>query len=204
MMKKRKEYAYEFNAVEELAIYSEIGNDKSSFHNYCEWHRYVYEKYRENKYTDSTLENFVHYLKREKNRNVENKEILSGCTIPFLTVFFSIVYTLVFSVVNVINTYNNAINSLVDEEFMQYSGYNAKMIYDALEQSLFSGMKFYAIGAVLMILAVLVLICIIYDKIKRNNLKKEFYSDYIVIIQEIIEERSRVNTENRHAYGEKS
>lgn len=186
-MKKAKEHEYGINITEELIGYGHIGQKKSSYHNYCEWHNYVFEKYGEDKYTVPTLINFVHYLKREKNRSLEKKEIWSACSIPFLTVFFSIIFTFVFSVVNVINTYNNAINTLIDEEFMEYTGYNIKMIYDALEQNLYSGMQFYAVGAFFIILAIIFFTCIIFDKIKKNNLKIEFYSDYIVIIQEIIE-----------------
>lgn len=192
-MKKAKEYAYGFNMAEELTMYSNIGQKKSPYHNYSEWHGYVYEKYGECKYKETTLINFLHYLKREKRRSAEKKEILGGCSIPFLTVFFSIVYTLVFSTVNVINTYNNSINTLIDEEFMQYTGYDAEMIYSALEQNLFSGMKFYAVGAFLMVLTVIMFLCIIFEKIKSSNLKNEFYSDYIVIIQEIIEKQNEKN-----------
>lgn len=197
-MKKVKEFAYGFNIDKELTVYNKIGQKKSSYHNYCEWHSYVYEKYDGSKYTESTLENFLHYLIRENNRSVEKKEILGGCSIPFLAVFFSIVYTLVFSTVNVINTYNNSINTLVDEKFMQYTGYDAKMIYDALEQNLYSGMKFYGVGAVFMILIVIMFLWIIFDKIKSSNLKNELYSDYIVIIQEIIEKQNKKNVEMRY------
>lgn len=194
-MKKAKEYVYGFNMAEELTMYSNIGQKKSPYHNYCEWHGYVYEKYGGCKYKETTLINFLHYLKREKRRSAEKKEILGGCSIPFLTVFFSIVYTLVFSMVNVINTYNNSINTLIDEEFMQYTGYNAEMIYDALEQNLFSGMKFYAVGAFLMVLTVIMFLRIIFEKIKSSNLKNEFYSDYIEVIQEIIEKQNEENME---------
>lgn len=192
-MKRIKRYIYEFNINEELAIYSGIGEKESSYHNYCEWHSYVCEKYGGSKYTESTLKNFLHYLKRERSIIVENKEIWGGCTIPFLTVFITIAYTLVFSLVNVINTYNNAINTIVNDEFMQYTGYSEKMIYKALEQNLFSGMKFYAFGAVIMSLAVLLFLYIVSFKIRYNNLKNEFYSDYIMIIQEIIEDQKIVN-----------
>lgn len=194
-MKKAKEYEYGFNLAEELTVYSNIGQKKSSFHNYCEWHSYVYQKYGGCKYTEFTLINFLHFLKREKSRSAEKKEILSGCSIPFLTVFFSIVYTLVFSTVSVINTYNNSINTLIDEEFMQYTGYDAEMIYNALEQNLYSGMKFYAVGAFFVILTVIMFLCVIFDKIKDSNLKNEFYSDYIVIIQEIIEKQDKEGME---------
>lgn len=203
-MKKDKAYVYGFNITEELSVYSKIGQKKAAYRNYWEWHSYVCEKYGGSKYTETTLKNFLHYLKREKNRSVEKKEILNGCTMPFLTVFFSIVYTLVFSVVNVINTYNNSINTLIDEEFMQYTGYNAKMIYDALEQNLYSGMKFYAVGTVFMILAVVMFVCIIFDKIKNNNLENEFYSDYIVIIQEIIEKKNKESVKIGDSYEGKS
>ena len=100
-MKRVKEYAYGFDINEELTIYSRIGEEKSPYQNYCEWHGYVCKKYGGGKYAESTLKNFVHYLKREKNIVVGNKEIWSGCTIPILTVFIAIIYTLVFSVINV-------------------------------------------------------------------------------------------------------
>lgn len=186
-MKKTSTYLYEFNIDKELAIYSEIGRNDSSYHNYFEWHAYVCKKYGDGKYTDCTLKNFVHYLKREKNVTIGSKEIWSGCTVPLLIVFITIAYTLVFSVINVINTYNNAINTLIDDEFLQYTGYNAQLIYQSLEQNLYSGMKFYAFGAVIMFLIVLLFINIVYVKIRNDNLKNEFYSDYIMIIQEIID-----------------
>lgn len=187
-MKRVKEYAYGFDINEELTIYSRIGEEKSPYQNYCEWHGYVCKKYGGGKYAESTLKNFVHYLKREKNIVVGNKEIWSGCTIPILTVFIAIIYTLVFSVINVINTYNSAISTMVNDEFMYYSGYNAEIIYEALEENLYSGMKFYAFGAIIMSLAVLQFLYTVSFKIRDNNLKKELYSDYITIVQEIIEE----------------
>ena len=146
-MKRIKEYAYGFNTDEELIIYSEIGEEKSVYQNYCEWRAYVCEKYGGGKYAEPTLKNFVHFLKCEKNLIMSRKEMWSGCTMPLLTVFITIVYTFVFSVVNVINTYNNSINTLIDEEFLEYTGYNPKMIYQVLGQNLHSGMCFYIWGA---------------------------------------------------------
>lgn len=188
-MKRVKEYAYAFNTDEELIIYSKIGEEKSAYQNYCEWRGYICEKYGVGKYAESTLKNFVHYLKREKNLIMSRKEMWSGCTMPLLTVFITIVYTFVFSVVNVINTYNNSINTLIDEEFLEYTGYNPKLIYQALEQNLYSGMWFYIWGAFLMGLIVLMFLFFASDRIRSNNLKNEFYSDYITIVQEIIEEQ---------------
>lgn len=186
-MKKTRRYVYGFNIDEELTIYSKIGEKNSLYHNYCEWHNYVFKKYSGDKCTETTLKNFMHYLKREKSVNISGKEIWSSCAIPLITVFITIIYTLVFSVVNIINTYNNSINTLVNDEFMNYTGYDAEMIYGALEQNLYSGMAFYACGAIIMILAVLMFLYIVSFQIKNINLKKEFYSDYIMIIQEIIE-----------------
>lgn len=194
-MKRVKEYAYGFNIDEELAVYSKIGEKKSPYKNYCEWHSYVCERYGSGKYLESTLKNFVHYLKREKNMVVSRKEMWSGCIIPLLTVLITIVYTFVFSVVNVINTYNNSINTLIDEEFLEYTGYNAKMIFQALEQNLYSGMWFYVWGTVLMSLTVLSCLCFASNRIRNANLKKEFYSDYIMVIQEIIEKQKLQNRE---------
>lgn len=186
-IKMTKPYAYEFDLNGELMIYSEIGEGNSSFHNYSEWHNYVCEKYGGDKYSESTLKNFVHYMKREKNVIASRKEVWSGCVVPLLTVFITIVFTLVFSVVNVINTYNNSINTLWNDEFFKYSGYNVKMIYEALHQDLYSGMAFYAFGALIMVVTVLLLLNIASNKIRYNNLKNELLSDYIMIIQEIIE-----------------
>ena len=194
-MKRVKEYAYGFNTDEELIIYSEIGEEKSVCQNYCELRGYVCERYGGGKYAEHTLKNFVHYLKREKNLIISRKEMWSGCTMPLLTVFITIVYTFVFSVVNVINTYNNSINTLIDEEFLEYTGYNPKLIYQALEQNLYSGMWFYIWGAFLMGLIVLMFLFFASDRIRSNNLKNEFYSDYITIVQEIIEEQKSEKAE---------
>lgn len=188
-MKRVKEYAYGFNTDEELIIYSKIGEEKSAYQNYCEWRGYICEKYGDGKYAEPTLKNFVHYLKREKSLIMSRKEMWSGCTMPLLTVFITIVYTFVFSVVNVINTYNNSINTLIDEEFLEYTEYNPKLIYQALEQNLHSGMWFYIWGTFLMGLIVLMFLFFASDRIRSNNLKNEFYSDYITIVQEIIEEQ---------------
>lgn len=194
-IKKSKGYAYEFNADEELTIYSRIGEKKSPYQNYCDWHSYVCEKYDRNKYTESTLKNFVHYLQREKNIITSRKEIWIGCAVPLFAVFMTIVYTFVFSVVSVINTYNNSINTLIDKEFLEYTGYSAEMIYETLEQNLYSGMQFYFWGAVIMIMAVFMLLYYAFNKISSKKLKEEFYTDYIIIIQEIVEEQKVIHAE---------
>lgn len=193
-IKKSKGYVYGFNADEELSIYSKIGEKKSTYQNYCEWHSYICEKYGGSKYSESTLKNFMHYLKREKNIIKSTKEIWSSSTIPLLTVFITIIYTFIFSLVNVINTYNNSISSLINDEFFECTGYDSEVIYNTLEQNLYSGMGFYAFGTVIMILAVLMFLSLVSDKIRSNNLKNEFYADYIVIIQEIVEEQKVGNT----------
>ncbi|MBD5504067.1 MAG: hypothetical protein HDR09_10090 [Lachnospiraceae bacterium] len=77
-VKKSKGYEYGFYADEELAIYSKIEEKKSSYQNYCEWHSSIYEKYGRNKYTESMLKNFVHYLNREKNINTSRKKFGTG------------------------------------------------------------------------------------------------------------------------------
>lgn len=175
---------------EELEIYRRVGDKDSSCHNFCEWQSYVYEKYGENKYSVATLKNFMHYLRREKNIAIESKEVWSGCIIPLLTVFIAIMYTLIFSVVSVINSYNNAIYNTANEEFMRYEGYDAEMIYRGLEQNLYSGMKFYTVGTIIVGLAVLMILSAASSKIRNNNLKSEFYSDYIEIIQDMVRAES--------------
>lgn len=44
-------------------------------------------------------------------------------------------------------------------------------------------------------LIVLMFLFLVSDGIKSNNLKNEFYTDYIAIIQEIIEEQKSGNAE---------
>ncbi len=187
-IKKAKEYEYNFDMNEELRVYSGIGQKNSPYQNYCEWYNYVCGKYGGGKYTEKSLKNFVHYLKREKNIITSSKEIWNGCVIPLLTVLIAIVYTFVFSAVNVINTYNNSINTLVDDEFLKYTGYSAELIYKALEQDLYSGMWFYLWGTVITVLTALMFLCFASYKIRSINLKNEFYLDYIMIIQKMAQE----------------
>ena len=56
-------------------------------------------------------------------------------------------------------------------------------------------MWFYFFGAVIMILVILMFLFSASDMIRSNNLKDEFYSDYIMIIQEIVEEQRTVDEE---------
>lgn len=186
-IKRNRKYAYNFNITAELKIYDEVGYEGSPYHNYCDWRNHVFEKYGGGRYTETMLQNFLHYLKREKNFATDKKEIWNGCSVPMITVIIAIIYTFAFSVVNVINTYNNSINTLTTEEFLDYTGYNAEMIYNALYQNLCSGINFYSFSTILMILIVLFFLCFSPAVIRRNNLKNEFFADYIEIIQEIIE-----------------
>ena len=191
--KTSKEYEYRFNANEELRIYSRIGEEKSPYQNYCEWYNYVCRKYSGENYTKKSLKNFVHFLKREKNIVTSSKELWISCVIPLLAVFIAIVYTFLFSIVNVIDTYNNSINTLVDDEFLKYTGYSAELVYKALEQNLYSGMWFYLWGTVITVLISLMFLCFVSYKIRNINLKNEFYSDYMQIIQELIEGNTPVS-----------
>lgn len=189
-MKKQKKIIYDFDYKKEFSIYNNIGNKNATYQNYCEWHDHVQKKYCVNKYTKATLNNFLHYLKREQNFVKDAKDVWSNCILPSITIFLSVTMTLIFSLVNVITNYNHAINTIYDKDYMQQFGYNFDMLVEALEQNLYSGVYFYLFGAFFTILFGLIIFCIISDKIKSNNQKYYFYCDYIEIIKELLEEQT--------------
>ena len=73
-----------------------------------------------------------------------SKDIWSNCIFPFVAIFLSVTMTFIFSIVSSINTYNNAINSIYDLEYMQQYGETYKSILNAFDQNLTSAMRFYA------------------------------------------------------------
>lgn len=185
-MKKTYNALYGFSQNFEFTLYSEIGAEKSQYKNYTMWHDYVMEKYSSDIYSQNNLINFLHYLKRERNSILGIKDLLGNYLLPLITVFLSIFMTLIFSVISIIINYNNSISTVIDNDYMQRFGYNIDMVYRDLEQTLYSGMRFYFFGAFLTILLELMILCIISEKIKLNNQKYCFYCDYIEIINELI------------------
>lgn len=130
-------FDYNFDLETELKIYRKVGN-KNGFCNYSEWENYVLNKYGNKRYTESSLKNFLHYLKKNQRTIVSKKEGWSSTIMPMVILIITILSTSVFSIIGVINNYNDAINTFTDEEFMKYSGYSVEMIYSALEQNLYS------------------------------------------------------------------
>ena len=177
---------YNFDKKKELKIYEQIGH-KNGMKNYGEWENYIVEKYGRNKYTTNSLKNFVHYLKREQQKNINKKENWNSIITPLIVLVITIVFTAGYSIIAVINNYNDAINCLTDKDFLEYTGYTVKMIYEALEQNLYTGMYLYVFGMIIMIISILSIILIMTSKTEIYNLKLLFYKDYIEIIEKIIE-----------------
>lgn len=67
-------FDYNFDLETELKIYRKVGN-KNGFCNYSEWENYVLNKYGNKRYTESSLKNFLHYLKKNQRTIVRE---LSG------------------------------------------------------------------------------------------------------------------------------
>ena len=108
---------------------------------------HILTKYHSCNCTKNTLDNFYYYLNRELNSVKTSKDIWSNCIFPFVAIFLSVTMTFIFSIVGSINTYNNAINSIYDLEYMQQYGETYKSILNAFDQNLTSAMRFYAVGA---------------------------------------------------------
>lgn len=183
----KKVLDYGFDEKEEWELYEAVGK-KSQFHTYSEWENYVLRKYNNEKYTNASLKNFVHYLRKKQRVVLSKKESWSTAIMPMIILIITILFTSLFSVIGVINNYNNAINTCTGEEFMKYTGYSVQMIYEALEQNLYTGMHFYIIGMIIMTLIVISIIIIMSSILEQYSLKGTFYHDYIQIIEQIVEE----------------
>ena len=181
-------FEYNFDLETELKIYRKVGN-KNGFCNYSEWENYVLNKYGNKRYTESSLKNFLHYLKKNQRVIVSKKESWSSTIMPMVILIITILSTSVFSIIGVINNYNDAINTFTDEEFRKYSGYSVEMIYSALEQNLYSGMYFYIFAMIIVSFVIIAMIMLMTSKIGEYNLRESFYYDYIQIIKSIIENK---------------
>lgn len=189
---KKSMQPYGFNMKKEFEIYKNIGV-KGQKHNYKDWEEYLVDKYNKETYKEKTLLNFIHYLKQEQRKVSRKKEIWKSIIMPLAVMIVTIVFTFLFSVVGVINNYNNAINTLTDDDFLKYIGYSVKRIYEALEQALYSGMAFYFWAMILMILFTCFVMVVMSSLIGEYNEKEIFYSDYIEIIEKIKEDQATID-----------
>lgn len=96
--------------------------------------------------------------------------------------------TFIFSIVGSINTYNNAINSIYDLEYMQQYGETYKSILNAFDQNLTSAMRFYAVGAFFYNDRNLCF-TLLSMSIQHSNQKYYFYCDYMKIIEELLKSK---------------
>lgn len=183
---KKRYFNYNFDFKNEFSFYTNISYKNAHFKNYLEWKSYVVQKYSNEKYSKDSLINFYHYLKQEHSQYLGKNEVFSNLVLPMFSLIISSIITMIFALVSVINNYNNSINTLTNEEFMDYTRYSVEMIYEALEQNLYSGMLFYFFGTVLLCLFVTMLICFFSVKINKNNEIKSFLEDYMIIIDELI------------------
>lgn len=186
-----QQYDYAFNFKEEFKIYNQIGTN-ANCQNYCEWRNYVLNKY--SKHTKITLENFYYYLNRELNSIKTTKDVWSNCIFPFVAIFLSVTMTLIFSIVSSVTSYNNAINSIYDKEYMQQFGRTYKSIISAFDQNLTSAMRFYTLGAFFAIMIGIFVFCILSSNVERNNQKYYFYCDYMKIIKDFCENKDLLST----------
>lgn len=113
-----QQHDYDFNFKEEFKIYQQIGTN-ASCQTYNDWRNHILTKYHSCNCTKNTLDNFYYYLNRELNSVKTSKDIWSNCIFPFVAIFLSVTMTFIFSIVGSINTYNNAINSIYDLEYIR-------------------------------------------------------------------------------------
>lgn len=93
-------FEYNFDLEKELKIYRKVGN-KNGFCNYSEWENYVLNKYGNKRYTESSLKNFFHYLKKNQRVIVSKKESWSSTIMPMVILIITILSTSVFSIIGI-------------------------------------------------------------------------------------------------------
>lgn len=188
-----QQHDYDFNFKEEFKIYQQIGTN-ASCQTYHDWCNHILTKYHSCNCTKNTLDNFYYYLNRELNSVKTSKDIWSNCIFPFVAIFLSVTMTFIFSIVSSINTYNNAINSIYDLEYMQQYGETYKSILNAFDQNLTSAMRFYAVGAFFSIMIGIFVFTLLSMSIQHSNQKYYFYCDYMKIIEELLKSKNLLST----------
>ena len=177
---------YNFNFKEEFKIYKYIGYPKGRFRNYTEWHDYISNKYTTNIYSKTTLNNFLHYLIQQRNFVETENDVISNSQLPLISALISMIVTLIFSLLTIINTCNMSIANIWAGDKEAY-GYSDDLFSDILAQTLYSDMNLYFFCALLIICLGLIVFSIISIKINNNKNKYYFYCDYIEIIQKLLE-----------------
>ncbi|NBH99680.1 hypothetical protein D7Y41_18750 [Anaerotruncus sp. 1XD22-93] len=185
-MRKTYIYEYNFNFKQEFSIYNNIGKNNAMHKNYSEWVSYVQEKYGLQKYTKTSLINFLHYLIGLRNSIEIKKDSWTNGLLPLISVFLSIITTLIFSLLNIMHSFNITITSIyagnVQEQF-----YDENFYADLLSETLSSDMGVYCLGVILLALLGIIIFSNITNKISLNKQKYYFYCDYIEIINKILD-----------------
>lgn len=186
-MTKTQIYEYNFNFKQEFSIYNNIGKNNAMHKNYSEWLSYVQEKYSLQKYTKTSLINFLHYLIQLRNSIIIKKDSWTNSLLPLISVSLSIMTTLIFSLLNIIHSFDITITSIyagnVQEQF-----YDENFYADLLSETLSSDMGVYCFGVIILVLLSTIIFSIIANKISLNKQKYYFYSDYIEIINKILDQ----------------
>lgn len=184
-MKKTQFYEYDFNVKQEFSIYNNIGENNAKCQNYSEWFTYVQNKYSKQKYTHTSLTNFLHYLIRLRNSVEIQIDSRNNSLIPLISVALSMIMTFIFALMSIIDNFNVNITTIYAGN-LQEQFYNANSFADSLTETLYSDMKLYLFGICVLILLGFLFFSYMTSKIKYNKQKYYFYCDYIEIITNIL------------------
>ncbi|WP_313185918.1 hypothetical protein [Lacrimispora sp.] len=193
-MNKTLNNPYNFNQKNEFFLYINIGKKTSIYKNYTMWHDYVYQKYSMYKSSPKNLTNFKHYLLQKKTLLTASSSIYTNSTIPLISIIISIMMTFIFSLVSVINNYNNDLFTTLDKDYMLQLGYDLDMIISSMDQTFMSSIQFHIVGTFLSLIIGICFFLIVQDKIQAIYLKTTFLSDYIDIIEKLLDETTYSDT----------
>lgn len=187
-MKKTHNYPYNFNQKNEFSLYINIGKKTSIYKDYTMWHDYVYQKYSIYKSNPKNLTNFKHYLLQKKTLLTATSSIYTSSTIPLISIIISILITFIFSFISIVNNYNHDMFATLDKDYMIQLGYDLDMIISSMDQAFKSAIQFHVIGTFFALLIGCFFFLIVQDKIQALYIKTSFFSDYIDIIDKLLEE----------------
>lgn len=186
-MAKAQIYEYNFNFKQEFSIYNNIGKNNAMHKNYSEWFSYVQEKYSPQKYTKTSLINFLHYLIRLRNSITIKKDSWTNGLLPLISIFLSIITTLIFSLLNIIHSFDITITSIYAGN-TQGQFYDKNFYVDLLSETLSFDMGAYCFGVIFLVLLGVIIFSTIANKISLNKQKYYFYCDYIEIVTNILDQ----------------
>lgn len=186
-MTKTQINEYNFNFKQEFSIYNNIGKNNAMHKNYSEWFSYVQEKYSLQRYTKTSLINFLHYLIRLRNSVEIQKDSRNNSLLPLISVALSMIMTFFFSLVSIIDNFNVSITTIYAGN-LQEQFYDENFFANLLAETLYSDMKLYLFAICMLILLGFLIFFYMTSKIKQDKQKYYFYCDYIEIINKILDQ----------------